>query len=190
MIKIKCEEKNRLLLKYEDEIGCQTLAEFKTRGLSYAQLIIIQQGLPIVYPWDEGYQTYRNNYNRRWSYFPMGIIRCASTEDVQNSLLFVRKYNLDFSVRSGAHCTLPFSLSTGIIIDLSRMDDIKVIISDESCKNSNNIRSDKYVILGPASRLGVVAQKISKFNLSLPIGSCINTGAAGLALGVVALVHP
>jgi len=180
---IKCEEKNRLILRYQDEINCQVLDQFAEKGLTPKDLYIVQKHIPIVYPWNDGYQTYRNNYNRRWSYFPMGIIRCANTDDVRNSLLFVKEFSIKFSIRSGAHCVLPFSLSTGIIIDLSLMNEIKVVETKESRKNETDIKCNKYVILGPASRLGEVAQVISPYNLSLPIGSCINTATGGLSLG-------
>lgn len=176
-------EENLLNIKFQDEIKIQVLKQFELAGLSYKQLQKIQKQLPIIYPWNKRYQLLRNNYNRRFTYFPMGIIRCKNTKDVQESVLFVNKYNLEFSLRSGAHCYLAFSLSTGIIIDLFEMDQIEIVHNAESCKSETTIRNDKHVILGPGARLGVVIQHLSPYKLSLPVGSCPNTCIAGLSLG-------
>ncbi|AYV82633.1 MAG: fad/fmn-containing dehydrogenase, partial [Hyperionvirus sp.] len=122
-----CEKKNRLSLRYQDEISCQVRAEFKEKGLDAEDLERIAEKIPIIYPWDgDEYQVGRNNYNRELNYFPMGIIFCREEEDVFVSLKFVKMFGLKFSVRSGGHCIRPFSLSTGIVIDLSRMDEIEV----------------------------------------------------------------
>jgi len=172
-----------LTLKFQDEISIQVLAQFKLLELNYCQLQKIQQKIPIIYPWNNNYQLYRNNYNRRFTYFPMGIVKCKRSKDVQRSLKFVRKYCIQFSIRSGAHCYLPFSLSTGIIIDLFEMNTIKVTQTDESCKCETEIRSSKHVEIGPGSRLGVVIKELSPHSLSLPVGSCVNTCTAGLTLG-------
>lgn len=172
-----------LTLKFQDEISIQVLEQFKLLGLDYCQLQKIQQKIPIIYPWNPDYLLYRNNYNRRFTYFPMGIIRCKKTKDVQRSLKFVRKFCIQFSIRSGAHCYLPFSLSTGIIIDLFEFNTIKVTQTDESCKCETEIRSAKYIEIGPGARLGVVIKELSPYNLSLPVGSCVNTCTAGLTLG-------
>lgn len=176
-------ENNILNLKFQNEISLQVLAQFEAVGLDREQLRKLQHKLPILYPWNKGYQLYRNNYNRRFTYFPMGIVRCRRTQDVQNALRFVETYKLKFAIRSGAHCYLAFSLSTGIIIDLFEMNTIKIVCNKESRKNATEIRSDKHVILGPGSRLGVVIEKLSPLRLSVPVGSCVNTATGGLSLG-------
>ena len=176
-------EKDILNLKFQNEISLQVLAQFEGVGLDRDQLRKLQHKLPILYPWNKGYQLYRNNYNRRFTYFPMAIVRCHSTLHVQQSLQFVQTYKLQFTIRSGAHCYLAFSLSTGIIIDLFEMDTIKVVCNKESRENATEIRSDKHVILGPGARLGVVMQKLSRFGISIPTGSCINVAVSGLSLG-------
>lgn len=178
-----CLPENRLDLSYHDEISCQVLSQYKAKGLSPECLVLLQKSLPIVYPWDCSYNTLRLNYNRRFSYFPMGIIMCRNSKDVKLAMKLINKYDFKFAVRSGGHCYLPFSLSTQLIIDLSRMNKIEVICNDETKAWSNKIRGDKHIILGPGAHLGTVIQKISKFNLALPTGSCVNTGVGGLSLG-------
>src|SRR5207237_10350748 len=102
----------------------------------------------------------------------MCIIRCKDSKEVQDSLLFVKKYNLEFAIRSGAHCYLPFSLSTGIIIDLFEIDLIEIVHNKSSRKCETDIRGDTNIALGPGARLGLVIQHLSPYNLSLPVGSC------------------
>ncbi|AYV80565.1 MAG: putative FAD-linked oxidoreductase YgaK [Harvfovirus sp.] len=179
-----CLPENRLELDYWDEIDCQVLERFREKGLNREDLLAIQKKLPIIYPWnDYNYQNYRTNYNRNINYFPTAIILCRSSLDVQKSLHFVKKYNFVFSVRSGGHCTLGYSLTTGIVIDLSLMDEIIVEQTKESIANADEIHCDRHVILGPGASLGVVIEQLSEYDISLPVGSCINTCVGGLTLG-------
>jgi len=174
---------DRLDLKYQYEISCQALSEYAAKGLTPSKLKKIQRHIPIVYPWNDGYQLFRNNYNRRWSYFPIGIIKCRHAKDVKRAIDFVREYKFEFSIRSGGHCSLAFSLSVSIIIDLSRMNKIKVVCNKESKCRATKVRGNKFVVVGPGAILGKVIKKISKYALSLPTGSCVNTGAGGLSCG-------
>ena len=178
-----CKPENILDLNYKNELSCQVLGKFNEKGLTTENLIKLQKCLPIVYPWNAAYNTLRLNYNRRFNYFPMGIIMCRGSKDVQLAIKIMTKFELEFSVRSGGHSYLNFSLSTEIIIDLSKMNKISVISNQKTKNYSNHIRGDKHVIIGPGAHLGVVIKELSKYNLSLPTGSCVNTGVGGLSLG-------
>jgi FAD/FMN-containing dehydrogenase len=180
MLPQACLEKNVLNLSQQDEISCQIIAEFKEHGLSFDDLLRIQKSLPLIYPWDKGYQSKRNNYNRKFSFFPMAIVLCRRTKDVQRAILFCRHYHLPFAVRSGGHSYLPFSLSINIVIDTGGMDKIEVVDHKQPVTKT---RGHKYVKIGPGARLGKVAEVLGDYRLSIPLGSCVNVGAGGLFLG-------
>lgn len=175
-----CQPQHRLQLRYDNEIGCQILATYAAQGFTPSQLRFTQTQLPIIYPWDTGYEYLRNNYNRKWTYWPQGIIMCQNVRDVQRALHFVRHFGLEFRIRSGGHAWLPFSLSTGIIIDLSGLNTVDILWH---LKQHDEIKGDKYAVVGPGTKLGVLIQHLSDHHLAFPVGSCINVAVGGLSLG-------
>ena len=179
----RCTVKNRLNLKWQEELSCQALATYSQKGLNKEDLERLQKKLPIVYPWNNQYNSLRNVYNRAISVFPIGIIMCKTVEHVSKSIKWCREHGFQFTVRSGAHSFLGFSVCDQIVIDVSRMDSIRIEKTEESRKCKGSIRSKRFLVVGPGARLGKVAEKLSRANLAVPLGSCINVAASGLALG-------
>ncbi len=183
---VACDPGNVLNREWRQEISCQTLARFLEHHLTYSKLIRVQsaQKLPIVYPWDAAYDQLRLGYNRKYSFFPLGIIRCKRTRQVQQALEFCSRWNLHFVVRSSGHSWTAFSLTPDIILDVSQMNKIVILRRNrESKRLASWNRGDRFVTVGPGARLGQVVEKLSAYNLAINVGSCVSVAAAGLTLG-------
>jgi hypothetical protein len=86
------------------------------------------------------------------------------------ALKIAKKYDIPFRIRGGGHDSLNYSLSDYIIIDVSKRNYIKV-------KDTNIVK------VGAGVKLGFLIEELNKHNMTIPIGSCPNTGVAGLVQG-------
>lgn len=126
----------------------------------------------LVRPNNPQYGTARQLFDPRYdSVQPAGIAYCASPQDVQACLAFVKKFNLAFAPRSGGHSYNGYSTSTGLILDVTRMNTVTV-------NTSNNTTT-----VGAGTRLIDVYSALAQYGLALPAGSCPTVGIAGLTLG-------
>lgn len=158
--KIKCTD-NVLKQIYPNQNACvlQASIPLKLRKLSF-----------VTYPIDvSNYNTQRFNFNKRFNIFPKAIIAPKSSCVLSKVVHYLKKHNLNFSIRSGGHCFEPGSLSPDYIVDLHRFNSIKVA-KDE-------------VYIGSGARLGPIIQKLGKHDLAIPTGTCQSVGIAGLTLG-------
>jgi hypothetical protein len=159
-----------LSVQVNQEISCQTLDRFAEKGLLAEDLDRLQKTLPIVYPWNAGYDRLRLTYNRLYcNIFVMGIMVCKTVEDVQKALKFVLQYQLSFVLRSGRHNSLTYSVEADIIIDVFQLSTIRV--------------QGNRVIVGPGARNGPIFEALSPYKLILPTGSCRNVCVGGLTAG-------
>ena len=78
-------------------------------------------------PQDEGYDAARKVYNGMIDRHPRLIVRCAGVADVMAAVNFARENKLTLSVRGGSHGVTGSAVcDDGLVIDLSRMKDIRV----------------------------------------------------------------
>lgn len=154
-----------------DEI-CLALDKFKSLGLDLDKLFEFQENVNgVVYPWNIEYNTLRQDVNRRFNVFPLVIVMCKTEKDVISAFRFARQYNIEISLRGGAHSVEGFSLiNTGMVIDQSRRKEVKIYEEDI-------IKIEPGVLIGP------LMDKISEFELAFPVGSCPNNGQSGFVLG-------
>lgn len=105
--------------------------------------------------------------------FPLIIAYCISTTDVAICLSFARKYRstINFTCRSGGHSNAAYSLSDGIVIDVSPMKDIQL---------SN---SKRHVVVESGVCLGDLNSTLEEFGLHIPGGECPSVGVAGHSMG-------
>jgi FAD/FMN-containing dehydrogenase len=73
---------------------------------------------------------------------PRVVVRCRVPEDVAQALAFAREEGLHVALRSGGHCFAGRSSTTGVVIDLSGMNEVSV--------------SDGTVTVGAGARLADV----------------------------------
>jgi FAD/FMN-containing dehydrogenase len=102
---------------------------------------------------------------------PKAIAYCASPTDVQSCLAFVRNFGLAVAVRSGGHSYGGYSTTTGLVIDVTRMNSITTDVESGT------------TLIGAGARLIDVYAKLAQYNLALPAGSCATVGIAGQTLG-------
>ncbi len=126
----------------------------------------------LVRPGSPQYPTARQIFSPRFdSVQPAGIAYCASPADVQTCLAFVQRYGLPLAIRSGGHSYAGYSTTTGLVLDVTRMNAVKV---DASAGTAT---------IGAGTRLIDVYSALARKGLALPAGSCPTVGVAGLTLG-------
>jgi FAD/FMN-containing dehydrogenase len=99
---------------------------------------------------------------------PHAIVRCRLPEDVAQALAFAKE-GLHVSLRSGGHCFAGRSSTTGVVIDVSGMDDVSV--------------SDGTVTVGAGARLADVYDALAAHGRTIAAGCGPTVGIAGLTLG-------
>src|SRR5580765_6908482 len=76
---------------------------------------------------DDGYEEARKIWNGMIDRKPAIIAQCANSADVQQAVNFSVAHNLLISIRSGGHNVSGNAVCNGgIMIDLSKMKDVKV----------------------------------------------------------------
>jgi FAD/FMN-containing dehydrogenase len=118
------------------------------------------------------YDTARQLFDTRFDNVrPAAIAYCASPADVQTCLAFVRRFDLPFTPRAGGHSYAGYSTTTGLVLDVTRMSEVTVDISNGTAT------------IGAGARLIDVYASLAQHGLALPAGSCPTVGIAGLTLG-------
>lgn len=126
----------------------------------------------LVRPGNAQYTTARQLFSTRFdNVLPAAIAYCASPTDVQRCLAFARRFNVPFAPRSGGHSYAGYSTSTGLVIDVTRMNAVTV--------NTNT----NTATIGAGARLIDVYNSVTQYGLILPAGSCPTAGITGLTLG-------
>jgi hypothetical protein len=126
----------------------------------------------LLFPSDAGFNRFYKAANSRYdSIIPAVIARCANTTDVQLVLAFTRRYQLPITGRSGGHNYAGYSSTQGILLDLALMADIQLQPEDNTAW------------IGAGAKLGDVYDQLSKRGRSIPAGSCVGVGVAGLTQG-------
>ena len=174
LIDIDCQctrESDPLFANFRADISCFTLKKFLEHGLTKDQLLEFQKQYPIIYPWDENYDFYRFDVNRRFNIFPWMLIMATEDKDLLFGLELAKKHKIPLSLRSGSHSFEAFSLVQGIVIDQSRR---KRLWLNKKCKT---FTAESGTLLGP------LASELFKYNLFEPSGTCANNGLFGMTLG-------
>lgn len=126
----------------------------------------------VILPEDIQYQEAREIWNAMIDRRPSMIACCTSSDDVAQSLNFVRRHDLPFSVRGGGHNIAGSSVcDNGVMIDLSLMK--KVDIDPEL----------HLAYVEPGCTLADFDVSAQAYGLATPLGINSTTGVAGLTLG-------
>ena len=102
---------------------------------------------------------------------PSAIAYCATPADVQACLAFANSFIVPLAIRSGGHSYGGYSTTTGLVIDVSRMNAVTV---DETAGTA---------IIGAGTRLIDVYSTLARHGMALPAGSCPTVGIGGLTQG-------
>ena len=100
---------------------------------------------------------------------PRAVVRCRAPEDIAHALALARQQGLHVALRSGGHCFAGRSSTTGVLIDMSRMDEVSV--------------SEGTVTVGAGARLGGIYDALAAHDRTIAAGCGPTVGIAGLTLG-------
>ena len=121
-------------------------------------------------PDSEGYEHASRSFNARFDQIrPLGIVRCASPQDVAQTIAFVRRHGLEHATRSGGHSFAGQSSTGGLLIDVSPMRSVAI--------------DGAVARIGAGASLGDVYEALHEHGLAIPAGTCPPVGIAGLTLG-------
>jgi len=130
----------------------------------------------LVLPSDPSYGTDKLLYNERFDTIDPGAIAyCATPSDVQRCVAFARRHGLAAAARSGGHSYGGYSLSSGLVIDVTTMAAVT--------PGGPGPAGTTAATVGAGARLIDVYRGLGQAGLLLPGGSCPTVGIAGLALG-------
>jgi FAD/FMN-containing dehydrogenase len=140
-------------------------------GADWTALANSLQGT-LVRPGSPLYQAAHQLYSTRFDgVYPQAIAFCAAPADVQVCLAFARKFSLPLAARGGGHSYAGYSTTTGLVVDVTRMNTVQV---DASTGNA---------LVGAGARLIDVYAAVAQYGRVIPAGSCPTVGIAGVTLG-------
>lgn len=126
----------------------------------------------LVLPQSPGYRADAESYNPVFDGArPAAIAYCASPGDVASCIEFGRRHGVALSVRSGGHCYGGWSTGSGLVIDVSLMNEVRV---DPGAGQAS---------VGAGTRLVDLYGALAPHGVAVPGGSCPTVGIAGLTLG-------
>lgn len=126
----------------------------------------------IVRSGESSYDTARKVWNGMIDKYPSMIIYCDNPSDVLKAVNFSRDNSLLVAVRSGGHSVAGNSVcNEGVVIDLSRMKEIRVDTANRTSHAQAGMTWGDY------------DHATQKYGFSSPGGIISSTGIAGLTLG-------
>jgi FAD/FMN-containing dehydrogenase len=101
---------------------------------------------------------------------PQALLRCASPEGLAHALRWAQDHAMPFVLRSGGHSYAGASTTTGLLIDMRRLNDVRA-------------GADGLVRLGGGVNNGEVYAALRARGLSLTHGRCLEVGASAFLMG-------
>jgi len=125
----------------------------------------------VVLPGASAYEQAQVLYNMRFDAVkPRAVVFCEATDDVQRTVRWARTHAVRIVPRSGGHSYGGYSTTTGVIVDVSRL-------------NGVTLDSSRHAVVGAGARLIDVYAGLAQHGRTVPAGSCPTVAIAGLALG-------
>src|SRR4029078_2933023 len=126
----------------------------------------------LITPVHAGYDDARGLYNGLIDKRPEAILRCLDADAVAGALGFARESGLPVAVRGGGHNGAGLgSVDGGLVVDLSRMKQVRVDQTARTCR------------VAPVATQAKVDAATYGHGLAVPAGIVGSTGIAGLTLG-------
>jgi len=117
-----------------------------------------------------GYNRARLLYSPRFdSIHPEAIVLAETVEDVAHTIRWARRHRVHLVPRSGGHSYGGYSTTTGVVLDVSRLNRVRV--------------SGGHAVVGAGARLVDVYAALAAHGRMIPAGTCPSVGIAGLTLG-------
>ncbi|MDP9299378.1 MAG: FAD-binding oxidoreductase, partial [Actinomycetota bacterium] len=123
-----------------------------------------------IRPRTPGYPVARLAYDPRFDDVrPRAVVMATTSRDVARTILFARDHDLAFAARCGGHSYGGYSLSDGIVIDVSELARIGT--------------STGAATIGAGAKVIDVAAGLAAVGAVIPVGTCATVGISGLTLG-------
>jgi FAD/FMN-containing dehydrogenase len=123
-------------------------------------------------PGDAGFRDHSVPFNTRFAATtPQGVVSVASVADIQTAIRWARDVGVPLVARSGGHSYGGFSVNTGLVIDLSRLNSV----------HANG--SDGIVTAAGGARMADVYAAIEPHDMAFALGNGSTVGIGGLVLG-------
>jgi FAD/FMN-containing dehydrogenase len=117
-----------------------------------------------------GYGEARRLYSPRFdSIHPKAIVFAETVEDVAHTIRWARRHRVHLVPRSGGHSYGGYSTTTGVVLDVSRLNRVRV--------------SGGQAVVGAGALLVDVYAALAAHGRMIPAGTCPSVGIAGLTLG-------
>ncbi len=124
----------------------------------------------VVLPGSPDYESVRKPVMARFEQVrPAAVVRCATPEDVAETLAVAGGLRLPTAIRSGGHSVAGRSSTEGIVLDLAPMRSVAV--------------AGETATVGAGVRLGELYDALAEHGLTIPAGCGPSVGIAGLTLG-------
>jgi len=146
---------------------------FDQLHISYARLEQAQTALvgDMVFPDDPAYDADRKLFNPLFDPRPSVIIYCHTEPDVRIALSLGRGADLPVTIRSGGHSTAGYSGSSGIMIDVSKLNDVSVDVDN------------LVATVGCGTNFGKLNSTLQGHGVHLPVGECDDVCVGGFMQG-------
>jgi FAD/FMN-containing dehydrogenase len=126
----------------------------------------------LVRPGDADYDSARLLFNTRFDATrPAAVAYCTAPDDVRRCIEFARRFAVPLATRSGGHSYIGASTGPGLVLDVSRMNAIRVDAATGTAT------------VGAGARLIDLYAALAADRVTVPAGSCPTVGIAGLTLG-------
>ena len=125
----------------------------------------------VVAPGDPQYDGARRVFVNTYEAFPQIIVYCGVFRDVCFCLDFARRFGLTVTCRSGGHSTAGFSVNSGMVLDVSRINHVVVDAAR------------RVAIVGAGASFARVNASLDTYRLHVPGGGCSDVGVGGFMLG-------
>lgn len=136
----------------------------------YGQLARTIQG-DVVVSSDPAYAQARVLYDTRFDgVHPRAVVFVESLADVQKTVRWARRHGLRLTPRSGGHSYGGYSVSPGVVVDVSRLHGVTLAPNGRA-------------VVGAGARLIDVYDRLWQHGVTVPAGTCPTVGIAGLTQG-------
>jgi FAD/FMN-containing dehydrogenase len=126
---------------------------------------------PVVGRGDRGYRVARQPFNARFDRVaPLAVVYCQSAADVAATVHWCRTRDVRVVARNGGHSYGGYSTTSGVVADVSRLDQLRVNADGTARVGAGKLLIDMYAGLAHHGRV-------------VPAGTCPTVGVTGLALG-------
>ncbi|WP_405793803.1 FAD-binding oxidoreductase [Streptomyces sp. NBC_01506] len=138
-------------------------------AVDWDELIDLVQGT-VVLPSDSGYAFAKQGILEYFdSLSPKAIVYCESADDVSATVRFAREHHLPVRPRSGGHNLAGWSTGEGVIIDVSRLNQLRV--------------GDSTIHIGPGAQSIDALTELATHGKQIITGTCPTVCAGGFLSG-------